>query len=469
MAVAMSPSHLKASSDDELVHLARAGDERAFDAIYARYRGPLTAYCERMLPRDRAEDVAQETLISAYGQIGPATADLRLKSWLYTVARNGAIDALRATRYHEELDERTDGVERPDQRFEGRERLRSVVDAIETLPANQRRALVMREFEGCDYHEVASRMGVSTHAATQLLHRARTALRNGASALAPVFAPFQRLLGASEGAGALAGENAVAAASKLGVILLACGTLAGGGALVTQSTDVSQLGERETPPAASSSPAAERTGTAPAGWPGDRMPGARSKDVPSWLRSGDGPVKAPSPTPRAGSPGAQSDGGRAPTAGGGKPVEGAPLGGLGTTPGSNSGPADSGSGSGSGGSGSGGSGSGGPGSGGSSSGSSGAGSSGSGSSGSGSSGSGSSGSGSSGSGSSGSGSSGSGSSGSGSSGSGSYGSGSSGSGSSGSGSGSSGSGSVSHDSSGPGSYGTGTITGSSNISGSSSD
>ena len=114
-------------------------------------------------------------------------ADLNLRPWLYRIAHNTSLNLLRQNGWtHEQLDENFDGVERPDQAFERREDLRSALDAVKALPERQRDALVLRELEGRRYDEIASELGVGDGAVRQLLHRARTTLRAGASAITPV-------------------------------------------------------------------------------------------------------------------------------------------------------------------------------------------------------------------------------------------------------------------------------------------
>jgi RNA polymerase sigma factor (sigma-70 family) len=178
---------LATQSDERLVDLVRAGYEPAFEAIVARYRGQLVGYCRRFLPEARAEDVVQQTFVNAYGAMKDGQGELRLRAWLHRIAHNAALNALRDRGLrHEQLHERLDGVERPDQVLERKQGLRDMLAAIQALPARQRDALVLRELEGRSYEQIASKLGVSGGAVRQLLNRARTRLREGATALTPV-------------------------------------------------------------------------------------------------------------------------------------------------------------------------------------------------------------------------------------------------------------------------------------------
>jgi len=213
---------LRTQSDARLVDLVRAGHTAAFEAIVHRYRRPLLAYCSRVLPASRAEDAVQQTFVSAHQAMTRDEADLNLRPWLYRIARNASLNLLRQNGWaHDELGENLDGVERPDEALERGEQLRLAVAAVNALPARQRDALVQRELEGKRYDEIAASMGVGDGAVRQLLHRARAALRAGASALTPV-GLLERIADLAGGVGGGVG------AAKLGAALLATGAVAGG-------------------------------------------------------------------------------------------------------------------------------------------------------------------------------------------------------------------------------------------------
>jgi len=212
---------LRTQSDARLVDLVRAGHSAAFEAIVQRYRRPLLAYCSRVLPDARAEDAVQQTFLSAYQAMTRDGAHLNLRPWLYRIARNTSLNLLRQNGWtHDQLSDKLDGVERPDQALERSEQLRSAVDAVKALPERQRDALVQRELEGKRYDEIAATLGVGDGAVRQLLHRARATLRAGASALTPV-GLLERIAEFAGGAGGIG-------AAKMGAALLATGAIAGG-------------------------------------------------------------------------------------------------------------------------------------------------------------------------------------------------------------------------------------------------
>ena len=178
---------LSTQSDERLVDLVRAGSEPAFETIVERYRGALMRYVSRLLAPERAEDVVQQAFVNAYEAMHRNGAELNLRPWLYRIAHNAALNALRDRGlHHDQLDERIDGVERPDQALERSQGLRELLVAVQALPDRQRDAIVLRELEGRSYQEIALALGVTDGAVRQLLNRARNSLRATAAAITPM-------------------------------------------------------------------------------------------------------------------------------------------------------------------------------------------------------------------------------------------------------------------------------------------
>ena len=178
---------LRCQTDRRLVDLVRAGNDRAFEAIVDRYRQSLLRYCGRLLPPARAEDAVQQAFLNAYGAMTGGDADLDLRPWLYRIARNACLNALRENGWtHQQIDDLRRGTESAQDVFERRAELREVIEAVHTLPERQRDAMVLRELEGRSYDEIAAALDASDGAVRQLLNRARNTLRAGVTAMTPI-------------------------------------------------------------------------------------------------------------------------------------------------------------------------------------------------------------------------------------------------------------------------------------------
>src|ERR1700679_3830366 len=96
------------AEDAKLVGRVRAGDERAFEAIFKRHQGPLLSYARHMLAnRDEAEDALQQAFIKAHRALVGGTVPRELRPWLYAIVRNCCLSTIAARRRTVELDERT--------------------------------------------------------------------------------------------------------------------------------------------------------------------------------------------------------------------------------------------------------------------------------------------------------------------------------------------------------------------------
>src|SRR4051812_13654031 len=230
-----TPSRLAGSailamqSDERLVKLVRSGHERAFDVIVDRYRKPLVRYCRRILPESRCEDAVQQAFLNAHTALTGSDDAVQLKPWLFAIARNAALNMLRQNGWnYEQIPLDFDGVRQPDQVFEQRIELEQTVAALRGLPERQRDALVMREFEGRSYDEIALALGTGDGAVRQLLNRARLTLRSAASALIPsTLVERAASVAGGDGGGVaqIVGGLGVAGVAKAGATALIAGSL----------------------------------------------------------------------------------------------------------------------------------------------------------------------------------------------------------------------------------------------------
>jgi RNA polymerase sigma factor (sigma-70 family) len=199
-----------ATAAPEVPALAR---DRAFETLYRRYAKDVYRYALAVLrnPAD-AEDVTQTTFMNAYRVIQRGEKIEKPHNWLIKIAHNAARTRYaRASRRVREVP-LDDHVEQLAVAEEERADVHAVLDALGSLPLNQRAALVMRELEGRSYAEIADTLGVSVAAVETLIFRGRRSLRVQASAVrvlgaVQLPASLSQLVGA--GGGVVAGGGTI--------------------------------------------------------------------------------------------------------------------------------------------------------------------------------------------------------------------------------------------------------------------
>jgi RNA polymerase sigma factor (sigma-70 family) len=171
-----SPKVLAALSDDRLVEQVRRGNEAAFEAVYDRHHRGILSFCRHMLgSADEAEDAVQQTFISAYDALQADERDIRLKAWLYTIARNRCFTILRARREQPaELDELP--VAGLSDEVQQRADLRDLLADLHSLPVDQRSALVLSEVGDLSHAEVGAIVGCEVAKVKSLVFQARSSL-----------------------------------------------------------------------------------------------------------------------------------------------------------------------------------------------------------------------------------------------------------------------------------------------------
>src|SRR5262245_26538231 len=192
---------------DPALARARAGDEHAFRELVEPYRRELQVHCYRILGSVQdAEDLLQETLVAAWRGLGGFEERASVRAWLYRIATNRSLDALRASRRRPDepprmtdLPEPTrrgepvwlepypdvllagvpDRAPGPEARYETREAVAlAFVVGLQHLPPQQRAVLVMRDVLGFRAAEVAAMLETTESSVNNLLRRAREAFES---------------------------------------------------------------------------------------------------------------------------------------------------------------------------------------------------------------------------------------------------------------------------------------------------
>jgi RNA polymerase sigma-70 factor (ECF subfamily) len=192
-------------AEKDLLEAARGGDEGAYSRLVESHRLELHAHCYRMLGSVHdAEDALQEAFLRAWRGLPKFEGRSSVRSWLYRIATNACLDAIerRPKRvlpidyapaadphqgpgepvvesvwvepYPDEKLGLEDGYAAPEARYEQREAVElAFVAALQTLPANQRAVLVLREVLGFSAKEAAETLDTSTASVNSALQRAR--------------------------------------------------------------------------------------------------------------------------------------------------------------------------------------------------------------------------------------------------------------------------------------------------------
>jgi RNA polymerase sigma factor (sigma-70 family) len=178
------------STDQALLALVRHGDERAFEALVLRYRRSLRSYCTRLgVPAQGTEDVVQQALLEAWLALRGGAQVHAFKAWLYRIAHNIALDAIRETSRAEALacSEAAQAVGPRSPTHEPG--LHEALTAVAALPLLQREAIVRTALAGESHEQVGHYLGLTAGAVRGLIYRGRTTLRSALAALLPPWLP----------------------------------------------------------------------------------------------------------------------------------------------------------------------------------------------------------------------------------------------------------------------------------------
>jgi RNA polymerase sigma-70 factor (ECF subfamily) len=174
--------HTATRGETELdwIALAQKGDRQAFGELVSRYRESVVNVVYRMCGDPQlAEEAAQEAFLRAWQRLETFQAGSSFRSWICRIAINQALDRLRRELPSTSLDDLplaspTGG---PEVAVERQERASQVKQAVLALPPGCRAALILREYEGLSYQEIADALGLPIGTVMSRLSYARSQLR----------------------------------------------------------------------------------------------------------------------------------------------------------------------------------------------------------------------------------------------------------------------------------------------------
>lgn len=173
-------------ADRSLVERVKAGDLAAFERLFSRHHQRIYRFASRMCRHAQdAEDVLQDTFLSAFRHAKTFRGNARFTTWLYTIAANACRRSRRGGRTDTAAETGRDGpaliddwTRRPDVQAMRNQTRQAIEEAVASLPKDQRLVLVLRDMEGLPAEAVGRIVGASVAAVKSRLHRARLAVRD---------------------------------------------------------------------------------------------------------------------------------------------------------------------------------------------------------------------------------------------------------------------------------------------------
>ena len=152
-------------TDEELVARSKTGDTESFNQLVKRWERPIFALAYRTLGREEdARDVTQETFMRAFRALPGFKGDAKFSSWLYRIALNELAADKPEVASVEDLAARAE--------LSG-----AVASAMERLPDEQRNAIILKEYHGLTFQEIADLMNCPLSTAKTRLYQGLTLLR----------------------------------------------------------------------------------------------------------------------------------------------------------------------------------------------------------------------------------------------------------------------------------------------------
>lgn len=162
-----------------IITRAKCGDSEAFELLVVRYRSHVINFIFHMYGDENlAEDVAQTAFVQAWQHLSSFEPRAPFRSWLFRIAKNAALDYLRREKPVINIDEIVylSGAEKMDILVEDRERTKNIQEAVMELPEASRMVLVLKEYEGLRYQEIAESLEIPLGTVMSRLSYARKKL-----------------------------------------------------------------------------------------------------------------------------------------------------------------------------------------------------------------------------------------------------------------------------------------------------
>ena len=187
--------YIEEDPDADLISAFKSGNTRAFDRLVLRYKDRIFNLCYRSLgDYQEAYDTAQEIFIKVYKNLHSFRGEASFLTWLYTIAGNTCKNRLKSLEYryrskkvslnnpyNQEGENQESDIEdesgSPLVVLEKKEKMKIIQGAIDSLPAEQKLVVILRDIEGLSYDEIIKITGHRSGTVKSKLARARLVLR----------------------------------------------------------------------------------------------------------------------------------------------------------------------------------------------------------------------------------------------------------------------------------------------------
>jgi RNA polymerase sigma-70 factor (ECF subfamily) len=180
-------------TDEELVVSLRSGDSQSLGVLVTRWERPLFCFAYRMLRRQEdARDICQETFLRVLRKAHRFKEGSKFSTWMYQIALNLCRDQLRKRRRwsmilseDREIDERIDSPRKagavnadPSLSIERDEKSAMIQRALQEIPPEQREVLIMKEYEGLKFKQIAQILGAPESTVKSRMYYGLTGLKS---------------------------------------------------------------------------------------------------------------------------------------------------------------------------------------------------------------------------------------------------------------------------------------------------
>jgi RNA polymerase sigma-70 factor (ECF subfamily) len=172
--------------DTDFLDKLREGDKTAFDELIKLYANRIINTCYRfLLDKEDAEDISQEVFIEIFQSLKTFRGDAKLSTWIYRIAVTKSLDEIKKRNrkkritvfgkmmHLEEVADWISGGPMPDKSIHEKEKMNEVMQALNTLPDNQRVAFTLSKIDGYSNKEIAEIMKTTIFAVESLVSRAK--------------------------------------------------------------------------------------------------------------------------------------------------------------------------------------------------------------------------------------------------------------------------------------------------------